>query len=420
MTEFNIALALAGGTVLAIGLVSRLLNRSVLSPPLLAFLLGVLVGPVLGWLEPAAWGDDMRILEEAARLTLGVSLMGIALRLPPRFVFNYGRSLTLLLGVGMPLMWLASSGLALGLLDVALMTALMLGASVCATDPVVASSIVTGGVATRNLPGRFRHTLSAESALNDGLALPLVMLPILLVRSADTALSEWLFQVLAWQVLVAVALGALLGRLAGAALRAAEARDLIDQPSFLVTTLALTLLALGGAKALGTDSILAVFATGIAFDQQVGGKDRSQEARVQEAVNLFFTLPVFMLVGLMIPWSEWLELGGTGLALALAVLVLRRLPVILLLRSGIQPWREMPIALMAGWFGPIGVSALFYATLVHRETGNELVWVVASLLVAASLVVHGVSAAPAAKLYGKSDRQKHGDHSQHRTAKQQR
>ena len=401
MSDFNIALALVGITVLSVALISRLLNRSILSPPLLAFLLGVLAGPVMGWLEPSHWGDEMKILEEAARLTLGVSLMGIALRLPPRFVFNYGRSLTLLLALGMPLMWLVSSGLALGLLDITLMMALMLGAAVCATDPVVASSIVTGGVATHNLPGRFRHTLSAESALNDGLALPLVMLPILLVKSPDTAWQTWLLHVLGWQVALAVAVGALIGYLAGAALRAAETRDLIDQPSFLVVTLALSVLTLGATKALEMDSILAVFAAGIAFDQRVGGKDRGQEARIQEAVNLFFTLPVFLLVGLMIPWSDWLDLGWAGLGLALAVLALRRLPVILLLRAGLRPWRDLPIALVAGWFGPIGVSALFYAMLVYHETGDDTVWVGASLLVAASLVVHGVTAAPVARYYGR-------------------
>lgn len=401
MSELNIALALIGATVLVIGMVSRILNRSILSLPLLAFLLGVLAGPVLGWLAPAGWGHEMKILEEVARVSLGVSLMGIALRLPPRFVLDNGRPLTVILALGMPLMWLISSGLALGFLDVALMTALMLGASVCPTDPVVSSSIVTGGVATDNLPGRFRHTLSAEAALNDGLALPLVMLPILLIKSSDTALQEWFVHVLGWQVLGAVAIGALLGYLAGRALRTAEARDLIDQPSFLVTTLALTLLALGAAKLLGTDSILAVFATGIAFDQRVDGKDRSEESEIQEAVNLFLTLPVFMLVGLMIPWSGWMDLGWAGLGLALAVLALRRLPVILLLRPAIRLWRDLPVALLAGWFGPIGVAAVFYSMLVYHKTGNETVWVGASLLVAASLVVHGMTAAPIAKYYGR-------------------
>lgn len=401
MTELNLALALIGGSILIKGLLARPLNRSIFSLPLLAFAVGVVAGPVAGLLHPAQWGDDMRLLEEAARLTLGISLMGIALRLPRRYIFVHARSLLVLLCIGMPLMWLVSAGLSWGLLEIALLPALMLGASVCATDPVVASSIVTGGVAHENLPGRFRHTLSSESALNDGLALPLVMLPILLLsKDASAAWTEWLIQIIGWKVIGAVVFGAAVGLLAGWGLRFAERRDYIDQPSFLVMTLTLTLFTLGLGKLLGLDSILAVFVAGVAFDQKVGGKERAEEANIQEAINLFFTLPVFMLFGLMIPWSDWSELGWRGLGLVVAVLALRRIPVILLLRPMIGRWRDLKMALLAGWFGPIGVSALFYAALVHRETGNEQVWVVASLLVAASLVAHGVTAAPIAKTWG--------------------
>lgn len=54
-----------------------------------------------------------------------------------------------------------------------------------------------------------------------------------------------------------------------------------------------------------------------------------------------------------------------------------------------------------GWFGPIGVAALFYASLSVREAGAEEVWVIASLIVFASVLVHGFSAAPFTKLYGR-------------------
>lgn len=403
VSELNAALATVGIVVLGTGLLSRPLDRSVMSPPLLAFLVGVAISPTgLDWLHPTQWGDDMMILEEAARLTLGVSLMGIALRIPPQFVFHHYRSLAVLLGLGMPLMCLTSTALAFSFLDTSLLLAMLVGASVCATDPVVASSIVTGGVAKDNLPDRFRDTLSAESALNDGLALALVMIPVLLLtRATAAAWGEWATHVLLWQVFGSVAVGALVGYAAGLALSGAERRGFIDQPSFLVTTLALTLLVLGLAKILGTDSILAVFAAGLTFDQQVGGGDRAAEARVQEAVNLFFTLPVFVLFGLMAPWTGWMELGWAGIGLAVAVLALRRLPVLLMLRPFIERWRDLKTAATGGWFGPIGVSALFYALLVHRETGEEIAWVAGSLLVAASLVAHGTSAAPIAKAYGR-------------------
>lgn len=61
--------------------------------------------------------------------------------------------------------------------------AILIGAAITPTDPVVAAAIVTGTVATKNLPSRIRHVLSAESGANDGLALPFVAAAIVLVTA---------------------------------------------------------------------------------------------------------------------------------------------------------------------------------------------------------------------------------------------
>lgn len=410
MDALNISLAAIGGLILVLGLLSSPVDRSWLSPPLVAFLFGVLLGPQgMALLDPFSWGNPEFLLEETARLTLGISLMGIALRLPPRFPFKHWRSLAILLGVGMPAMCLISGLLSQWTLGLPLLVALLIGACVCPTDPVIASSIVTGGVAKDNLPGGFRHLLSSESGANDGLAYPFVFLPILLLTTPEgTAWQEWFVKVWLWEVGGSIAIGALLGWLSGKALVWAEARGFLDQPSFLSTTLALTFLVLGVGKLLGTDSILAVFAAGLAFDQKVGGQERAEENNVQEAINTFFTLPVFVLFGLIAPWSEWVTLGWGGLGLAVLILLLRRLPILLALRPLLPPVRDRRISWMMGWFGPIGVSALFYATLASRHTGNHEVWVAASLIVLASIVVHGITAAPFAKQYGRSE-QMHGE-----------
>lgn len=407
MKDLNVALAAVGGLVLLLGLLSRPVDRSWLSPPLLAFLLGVLLSSHgLGWLHPEAWGDPQKLLEEIARLTLGISLMGIALRLPPKFVLIHWRPMLVLLVVGMPAMFLISALLTYGTLGLPWLMAMLVGASVCATDPVIASSIVTGGVAKDNLPKGFRFLLSAESGANDGLAYPLVLLPVLLLAlPTEAAWSEWLFKTWLWEVGGSIAIGALLGWAGGRALEWAEAKGYLDQPSFLAITLALTILVLGVGKLLGTDSILAVFAAGLAFDQMVGGKERGEEGNVQETVNLFFTLPVFVLFGVIAPWSEWLALGWGGVVLAILVLLLRRLPVILLLRPLLPPVREKRVALVMGWFGPIGVSALFYAVMISSRTGSDIAWVAGSLIVFASILAHGVTAAPFARLYHRKQAQ---------------
>jgi sodium/hydrogen antiporter len=58
-------------------------------------------------------------------------------------------------------------------------------------------------------------------------------------------------------------------------------------------------------------------------------------------------------------------------------------------------------ALFLGWFGPIGVAALYYANLSLKETGIEAAWTVGSLVICASILAHGVTAAPLTKLYGR-------------------
>lgn len=403
MQELNIALVAVGGMVLVLGLLSESLNRTVFSTPLLALVLGIVLGPAgLSLLDPEEWGKRETILEQAARLTIAIGLMGVALRLPPGFPLRNWRSLCVLLGLGMPLMWLSSSLLAYWVLDLPLMVALLLGAVVCPTDPIVATSIVTGRVAEENLSSHVRHTLSAESGANDGLAYPIVFLPILLLtKPAGQVWEHWLGYTVAWEVGAAVLLGVGLGLGAGHLLQWAEARKTIEKHSFLAFTLALTLFALGAACLLGTDGILAVFIAGIAFDRVANASERRQEERVQEAVNQFFTLPIFTLLGLMVPWEQWFQWGWRGLVLAVAVLALRRVPFFLLLKPLVPQLRSYKDAFFVAWFGPIGVAALFYAMLAVRYTENEVVWSMGSLLVCASLVTHGMTAAPLTKLYGR-------------------
>jgi NhaP-type Na+/H+ or K+/H+ antiporter len=63
--------------------------------------------------------------------------------------------------------------------------------------------------------------------------------------------------------------------------------------------------------------------------------------------------------------------------------------------------RRTQDALFLGWFGPIGVAALYYANLSVGEAGVEEAWVVGSLVICASILVHGLSATPLTKLYGR-------------------
>ncbi|MEU2180232.1 hypothetical protein [Streptomyces thermolilacinus] len=98
-----------------------------------------------------------------------------------------------------------------------------------------------------------------------------------------------------------------------------------------------------------------------------------------------------------------LVLGLSGLLRVLAVLVPRRLPVVLALKRPLSPpWRD---ALFLGWYGPIGVSALFHLTMeAHRLGADPRVLAAGTRVVAVSTVVHGVTTAPGPKAYGAAAR----------------
>lgn len=401
MHDVNLTLALAMVVVMALGLLSARLKPSILSVPLLALAAGVAAGPeVLGLIDPDAWSHKDKILEQAARFTLAISVMGIAIRTPLRDLRALLAPVALLLTLGMLGMWLAGSLVAWAVLGLAPLMALLLGAIITPTDPVVASSIVTGRFATRHLPDRVRSTLSLESGANDGLGYLFVLLPILLLHHAplvgqdlEAALQRWLMDVVLIGVLLAILIGGVLGTLAGVALRTADRSHLVEEHSFLSFSVALSLLAVSGAKLAGSDGILAAFAAGIALNLAIDRKEEQAEEDTQEAISKLFNLPIFVLLGLALPVAAWRDLGWTGVLFAGLVLLIRRPPVLLALAPGLRGHLERADIAFLAWFGPVGVAALYYAMLAKAKTGHDLLPEV-SLVIVASIIAHGLSAAP--------------------------
>jgi sodium/hydrogen antiporter len=279
----------------------------------------------------------------------------------------------------------------------------LIGAIVTPTDPVVASSIVAGGVAERNLPAPLRHAISAESGFNDGLALPFVVLPVLvLTEPPGEVLGHWLTHTVLLEIVGGAALAALMGYLAGKTLRWAERKETMERTSLLTISLALSLTVLGVTELLHLNGVLAAFVAGIVFNFAGSSDAKESQEDIQEAISRFFDLPIFVLLGMALPWEGWLGLGWRGLLVVVAVLLLRRLPTVLALRPLLGPLRrQAKDVLFLGWFGPIGAAALYYAAFSFRETGIEKAWVVGSLIICASVLVHGVSATPLTKLYGR-------------------
>ena len=402
MHQVNIAVAIAGFVCVLAGLASARFQSLPISKPLIALCVGVLVGPeVLQWLDPHGWPHARTILKEAARFTLAISVFGIALRTPMGSYRRLVRPVGVLLTLGMAAMWAVSAGLAWALLGLSPLMALLLGAVITPTDPVVASSIVTGGLAERVLPDRLRSTLSLESGANDGLAYLIVLLPILLIGNgpASAALQVWLVDIFVIGVLLAVAVGALIGYLAAIALHRADKIGWAEEHSLLGLSVALSLAVVTVAKLIGSDGILAAFAAGAAFNFGLDRQEEFEEQNVQEAISKLFNLPIFIIFGAMLPWGEWFSLGWSAPVFAAAVLLLRRPLALLIVGRGLGAGLVRKDATFLAWFGPVGVAAIYYALLAEERTHDPVLWHAASLVIVGSILAHGVTSAPGLSAY---------------------
>lgn len=130
MRELYVSLAAVGGLLLLLGMLGGLLKeRAPVSEPLIALLAGVLIGPAaLGLLDLAELGNEALILEEAALVTLGIALVGVALRLPVGYASDNWRLLVVLLGIVMPLMWIVSGLLVYLILGLPFWVSVLIGA----------------------------------------------------------------------------------------------------------------------------------------------------------------------------------------------------------------------------------------------------------------------------------------------------
>ncbi len=380
-------------------LAGHITNRLWLSDATICTAVGAAIGLALAWIfgDFAYSGDDLALLREVSRVTLGIAVMGVALRLPCDWIESRWRNLAMVLGLGMPLMWLTGSTLALLLLPIGIFPALLLGAIVAPTDPVVSYAILEGKTAEDSVRAELRDMVAAESGANDGLGLLFVMLPIVLLSqtSAPAAIGDWLVQVLLKGIVGAVVFGAIAGHVAGRIFVWAKKKPDAEHQSMLTIGVALALTVLAAVKLFDSDGILAAFAAGITFNRLTDPLETHQQ-RMQGAISRFFDLPVFLLFGTLLPWAEWTKFGWQLWALALLILVLRRLPWWMLFKAFNRRLSRKE-QMFSGWFGPIGVSAIYYCLLAVRETGLTWLWPVVSLLVVSSVLAHGISATPLAK-----------------------
>ncbi|NKF24396.1 cation:proton antiporter domain-containing protein [Solimonas marina] len=403
MTEFYIAILIVSLVLLLLAAASGLVNdRLWLSEPMLCVAIGIAVGPLgFGWLAgPLRQSHIEPTMIEAARLALSIAVVGAALRLPTGYVRRAWRELAVILGAGMLMTWLLGAALAMLILGWAALPALLLAATLAPTDPVLAASIVTGRFADDVIPDRLRNTISAEAGANDGLALPFVLIPAALLVHRGAVHAAWTmwWQTFLWEVGVALLIGTATGYLSGHLLRWASRLREAETTSLVTIALSLAFATMAACRLLETDGILACFVAGVWLNESLIGSAEERHDRFHQAISRFFELPFFVFFGVMLPWSQWREIVPLALPFAFALLFIRRPLAWWLLWRWLPSLRSTREHLFVGWFGPIGIAAVFYAMQWGQKLQIPLLWPVVSLVAALSLLLHGITATPLSRV----------------------
>jgi NhaP-type Na+/H+ or K+/H+ antiporter len=356
-------------------LVSSLAGRTILSTAVLFLVAGFVLGPeTTGVLDLEPGSPVVSVLAELALfavlftdgMRVGWTDLRSAWRLP-------GRAL----GWGLPLTLAITALAAHFIVGLDWPASLLIGAILAPTDPVFASALV----GNEKVPARLRHLLNVESGVNDGLALPFVMVFLAVAAGHESLRLGELAAELGIGIAIGLAVPWIAIRLERLRLFSASTKY---EP---LNAVAIGLLVLALAKTLHGNLFLAAFAAGITV-ATFGPAQRAAFEQFGELIAEGLKLAALLVFGALISWEFLGDISWQGWVFALVALLVAR-PLALavsFLRSGLGA-REQ---LAAMWFGPKGFASVVYGLLVLESgipAADEVFHLVA-LAIVLSILAH--------------------------------
>ncbi|GAB1690978.1 cation:proton antiporter [Krasilnikovia sp. M28-CT-15] len=400
--QTDLILALVGVSALLAGMLPRVLERRPLSLPIAFLALGLIVFALpLGLPDP----NPLRypqLTEHFTEICVIVALMGAGLKIDRPLRRHRWTSTWRLLAVAMPLTIAAVTLIGWWWAGLVPAAALLLGASLAPTDPVLASDVQVGEPTDReDSEDEVRFALTSEAGLNDGLAFPFVSAALAMAAAAVTHqpwLGEWVLRDVLYKGAVGVLGGLLVGRLLGRLFFRTRLPLARHSEGFLA--LAATFLAYGLVEVVGGYGFLAVFlaARAIRAAERTHEYDQVLHDFAEQTERLLTVLLLLLLggavgSGLLAPltWPAAL----TGLAL---ILVIRPLTGFLSLRGAPGTAAEHWVI---GAFGIRGIGSFYYlawASTHGHLPHMDLLWATVAFVVVVSVVLHGITATPVMRL----------------------
>ena len=389
-------LVLVALCILVFGVLSRRAESSILTPPIFF----VAVGFSVAWFGGTHLEAPEHMVHTLAEITLVLVLFTDASRIRLASLRKSHALPVRLLLVGLPLTIGLGTLAATGLFPhFTIWEAALLASILAPTDAALGQAVVS----SPKVPIRIRQALNVESGLNDGIALPLVLVFLSTCSSALPGLggTEYWLRFAAMQVTLGPLVGVLVGYFGAKIIVAADRREWMNETFQHLSSLGLALLAFAAAEMVHGNGFIAAFVAGLALGNTMPKSLRRGLYEFAEAEGQLLTLLVFLVFGAtMVPslvglgWQPWIY----GV---LSLTVIRMVPVALsLIGAGVRK----ETVLFIGWFGPRGIASILFGLLVVNASQlveRELIFATVVATVLMSVVAHGITAFPGAGWYSR-------------------
>lgn len=399
VSAYHVAMVAVGAGIILAYWLPRFFSGREPAASALLFLAGVVIFSfVPGMPEALDPRTASRFWELTSEVAVIIALFGTGLRIDNLSSYTRWRPTVRLLALVMPLTIGAVALLGVWWAGMTLAGAVILGAVLAPTDPVLAGDVQVGPP-TEGGEHPVRFALTTEAGLNDGLAFPFVYLGLAIgaqgLAPGEWAL-EWLTRDVLYRIAVGVAAGAGVGWLLGRVLFGVPRGNALAETGSGVVALAGVLLCYGATELVEGYGFIAAFVAGVTLrrveaEHEFHGKLHDFNEAIEHAV----TALLLVLIGGVFPglWSE-LDASHIGIALALIVLI-RPLGGWLCLQGTGLGTRDRLVVAAYGVRGIGSIYYLGYATS-HLEFVDEgPLWATIALVILLSTIVHGLSAGAA-------------------------
>lgn len=382
--------------ILCYGMFSKLAERSVITAPMVFVTVGIIVSLFRG--EMVSGGVYAPVVKIIAELALVLVLFLDASTIN-RSELAHERNLPVrLLFIGLPLTMVAGILFALPLFpDMNIWVLAMMALILSPTDAALGQAVVT----SKLVPEKIRQTINVESGLNDGIALPPILICMAALSAGTThenGFSYWLFFVVKQFVYGPLA-GIIVGFVGGWLVENSAKRGWMNSTFQQLISLSLAILAFLLAESVHGNGFIAAYFAGLFLKVKThSARERLHE--FGEAESQVLQLIIFFLFGLiLVPLSFEYWNWQTWLYALLSLTIIRVVPAMLsLYKTGLSFGTKAFI----GWFGPRGIASVLYLLMVIIALGinglEQMVSVIV-LTVILSIFTHGISANPLSKLY---------------------